>query len=392
MLQLSSRKNTPLTHQTFDGIRILRVTSNPGYPFALRDDSCLLLPMITQEIPVGFGAYLVTSADHGRPSDSYENCFTLDPALVHLTDGDVIRISNSGAIHVIYRRNANANSLLVTERCNSFCVMCSQPPRDINDDYLIDEYLAALPLIDRGTSEIGITGGEPTLLGDRFLELVVAIKANLPDTALHILTNGRNFKNPVLASRLAEIAHPDLMLGIPLYSDIPSIHDFVVQADGAFDETIEGILNLKQRRVRVEIRVVIHRYTYERLPKLAHFIARNLQFVDHVALMGLEAMGFGRTNYHDLFVDPMDYQRELLDATLILDQAAIRTSIYNHQLCVVPQEVRRFAAQSISDWKREYLASCADCDVRSNCGGFFSSVVGRQSRGIKPIRADFSVI
>jgi His-Xaa-Ser system radical SAM maturase HxsC len=263
--------------------------------------------------------------------------------------------------------------------------MCSQPPRDINDDYLIDEYLAALPLIDRGTSEIGITGGEPTLLGDRFLKLVEAIKAHLPDTALHILTNGRNFKNPALASRLAAIAHPDLMLGIPLYSDVPSIHDFVVQADGAFDETIEGILNLKQRRIRVEVRVVIHQHTYERLPKLAHFIARNLQFVDHVALMGLEAMGFGRTNYQDLFVDPVDYQRELLEATLTLDQAAIRTSIYNHQLCVVPTMVRRFATQSISDWKRDYVEECERCLVKAQCGGFFSSVIGKQSRGVSPL-------
>jgi His-Xaa-Ser system radical SAM maturase HxsC len=263
--------------------------------------------------------------------------------------------------------------------------MCSQPPRAINDDYLIDEYLLALPLIDRSTPEIGITGGEPTLLGDRFLKLVRAIKSNLPDTALHILTNGRNFSDPGLAATIAAINHPDLMLGIPLYSDVAAIHDFVVQADGAFDETIAGILNLKQRRVRVELRVVIHRYTVERLPKLAYFIARNLQFVDHVALMGLEAMGFGRTNYKTLFVDPIDYQRELLEATLILDQAAIRTSIYNHQLCVVPQAIRRFAVQSISDWKRDYVEACETCVVRSQCGGFFSSVIGKQSRGISPI-------
>ncbi len=40
--------------------------------------------------------------------------------------------------------------------------------------------------------------------------------------------------------------------------------------------TIEGILNLKRCGVRVEIRVVIHRETYKRLPELARFIARNL--------------------------------------------------------------------------------------------------------------------
>lgn len=385
MLQLSSQKNNPLSPRTFDGVRILRVTRNPSYPSALRDESCFVCSDLTNDIPFGFGAYLIDAGERLPPVCIYENCFTLDPELSYLDDGDVIRIADSGAINVIYRRHANTNSLLVTERCNSFCVMCSQPPRAINDDYLIDEYLLALPLIDRSTPEIGITGGEPTLLGDRFLKLVRAIKSNLPDTALHILTNGRNFSDPGLAAKIAAINHSDLMLGIPLYSDVAAIHDFVVQADGAFDETIEGILNLKQRRVRVELRVVIHRYTVERLPKLAYFIARNLQFVDHVALMGLEAMGFGRTNYKTLFVDPIDYQRELLEATLILDQAAIRTSIYNHQLCVVPQAIRRFAVQSISDWKRDYVEACETCVVRSQCGGFFSSVIGKQSRGISPI-------
>ena len=74
------------------------------------------------------------------------------------------------------------------------------------------------------------------------------------------------------------------MFGIPLYSDIASKHDFVVQAKGAYDETI-GILNLKAYNQKVEIRVVLHQKTYERLPQLALFIVRNLQFVDHVALM-----------------------------------------------------------------------------------------------------------
>lgn len=319
------------------------------------------------------------------PQGNHENWFALDPALSYLSEGDVIRLAESGAIYVIYRRNASSNSLLVTERCNSFCVMCSQPPRNVNDDYLIDEYLSALPLIDRSTTEIGITGGEPTLLGNRLLTLVRAIKSHLPETALHILTNGRRFSDPNLAGKIAAVGHPDLMLGIPLYSDVSAIHDFVVQADGAYDETIAGILNLKQRRVRVELRVVIHRYTAERLPKLAYFIARNLQFVDHVALMGLEAMGFGRTNYKSLFVDPIDYQQELLAATLMLDQAGVRSSIYNHQLCVVPPSIRRFATSSISDWKRDYIEECGGCSAKAHCGGFFSSVIGKQSRGISPI-------
>jgi sulfatase maturation enzyme AslB (radical SAM superfamily) len=57
---------------------------------------------------------------------------------------------------------------------------------------------------------------------------------------------------------------------------------------GAFDETVQGLLNLKRFGQRVEILIVLHKETIERLVSTCEFIARNLLFVDHVALMGLE--------------------------------------------------------------------------------------------------------
>ena len=51
------------------------------------------------------------------------------------------------------------------------------------------------------------------------------------------------------------------MAAIPVYASTDSVHDYVVQAKGAFDETILGILKLKDRGQRVEIRVVLHAVT-----------------------------------------------------------------------------------------------------------------------------------
>ena len=55
-------------------------------------------------------------------------------------------------------------------------------------------------------------------------------------------------------------------------------------------------MNLKRLGQKVEIRVVLHKQTYRRLPQLAEFLTRNLLFVNHVALMGLEITGFTRAN------------------------------------------------------------------------------------------------
>jgi His-Xaa-Ser system radical SAM maturase HxsC len=233
------------------------------------------------------------------------------------------------------------------------------------------------------TCELGITGGEPTLLGEGLLEIVRACKKYLPNTALHMLSNGRMFNYLSLCRSLAAIAHPDLMVGIPLYSDIPHRHDFIVQADGSFDQTIRGIMNLARCGVSVEIRMVLHRQSIDRLPQFARFIARNLPFVDHVALMGLEMMGFVRSNLDALWVDPVEYQAELKRAVVHLQQHAIKVSIYNHQLCVLDRDLWPCARKSISDWKNEYLNECAGCAVQDQCGGFFSSSSLRRSAHIR---------
>ena len=372
MLKLSVAGNSPLRPITCNAPAILRITTNRDYPVPLRTKACLVLDDVTDDIPKDFQFVLVRKVSQPELLPEI-NVLAINTELAYLNEGDVVKITPSGRVTTIYRRKSKANGLLVTERCNSFCVMCSQPPRDIDDDYLIDEYLDAIPLFDRSTREIGITGGEPTILGDRLFMLIDALKSYLPETAVHMLSNGRNFQNLALAQQLASRRHPDIMVGIPLYSDIPAIHDFVVQADGAFDETIRGILNLKRCGVSVELRVVIHRHTYARLPSLAHFNARNLQFVDHVALMGLELMGFAKSNLEDIWIDPFEYQHELRLATETLARARIRTSIYNHQLCLVPTAIRGFAVKSISDWKNEYMVECEGCELKPECGGFFSS-------------------
>ena len=181
-------------------------------------------------------------------------------------------------------------------------------------------------------------------------------------------------------------AIPIWCFGIPLYSDLAHRHDFVVQARHAFDQTIRGITNLGRVGVPAEIRVVIHRHTYERLPHLAQFIGRNLPFVSHVALMGLEHMGYTKMNREALWIDPLDYQSELAEAVDTLSSERIRTSIYNHQLCTLPDRLWSYAVRSISDWKNDFLEVCERCEVQEACAGFFSSGLKYPSRGIVPVR------
>jgi His-Xaa-Ser system radical SAM maturase HxsC len=365
---------------------VARLTRDRSLPVERRATELLLLsddePL--EDLPTGYAGYLL----RGAPSAALElppNAIVLPAELHHLDDGDVVRIAPAGqALAVIYRKRSPSNSLLTTERCNHFCTMCSQPPKAADDSYLVDELLRAIPLFDPATAEIGLTGGEPTLLGPRLLDVLRALRDHLPQTAVHVLSNGRRLADAAFAQAIAALGLRDLMFGIPLYADIADVHDFVVQSRGAFDETIRGILNLKRVGGQVELRFVIHRDTYERLPQFAEFVARNLLFVNHVALMGLEPIGFAKANMSSLWVDPQQYQPQLMAATRTLAAAGLNVSIYNHQLCVLERTLWPYARRSISDWKNEYIAQCEPCALRQECGGFFSSAVTKHSAHIQP--------
>ena len=90
--------------------------------------------------------------------------------------------------------NSNDNALFITSQCNNRCVMCCQPPLLRNDlDGYFQKNMALIDSAPRELRSLGITGGEPTLLGDRLFELLRHIRLKLPETEIHLLTNGRAF-------------------------------------------------------------------------------------------------------------------------------------------------------------------------------------------------------
>jgi len=387
LTMLKLRGKIEVVNKTWHEPRLLTVTANSSLPNVLRKKHVLLQDK--DSLPIeGFAATILRQSSD-QPSELSargENLYIVGKDYDYLGDGDVVRLNPIGnSISSLYRRESNHNTVLLTERCNNYCLMCSQPPKDVDDSWIMDDAFELINLIPMQTQSLGFSGGEPTLYGSRFIELMRHVKNQLPTTSLDVLSNGRGFKDEEFARALGRVAHPDLMIGIPVYSDDPVRHDYIVQAQGAFDETIRGILNLKRFGQKVEIRIVIHRETLPRLVQTCEFIARNLVFVDHVALMGLEITGFTRANLGLLWADPADYKDTLSEAVSVLNSYGINTSVYNHQLCTINADVLPNYRRSISDWKNEYIDKCNSCSRKAECGGFFSSAVQyRHSDHITP--------
>jgi His-Xaa-Ser system radical SAM maturase HxsC len=291
-----------------------------------------------------------------------------------LEEGDIAHIFPNGNIHTVFRAHSLDNSLFTTDQCNSNCLMCSQPPKKVNDiEYLFDLNCQIIQLMPQTTEIVGVTGGEPTLMKDRLFEMLGLLNDMHPECLVHILSNGRAFASQFFLEQYIDVSRWTHIWGIPLYSDFYADHDYIVQAEGAFNQTVQGIYNLAKVDARIELRVVLHRLSISRLPQLARFISQNLPFVERVAFMGLEYIGYTPFNDQLLWIDPLDYQTVLSEVVELLDINGINVSIYNLPLCLLPAPLRRFATKSISDWKREYLPECNKCILKMDCGGVFGT-------------------
>jgi His-Xaa-Ser system radical SAM maturase HxsC len=187
-----------------------------------------------------------------------------------------------------------------------------------------------------------------------------------------------------MAERLGELDYRRLMLGIPVYADYYQVHDYIVQAENAFYQTILGLHNLARYNQRLEVRVVLHKQSIPRLTRLAKYIYKNLPFVEHVTFMGLEYVGYTPHNIEKLWIDPYDYQDELGESVEFLAGQGMHVSIYNTPLCVLPERLWKFARKSISDWKNDYLPECSSCLKLNECGGLFTWNLKKHSNQIRP--------
>ena len=117
-----------------------------------------------------------TITDNGKPY-----CVVNDITDFH--EGDIVVINKQGEIIFVYEIESNHNAIMATERCNHRCIMCPQPPI-LQEKDKTPFNLKLISLFDKHTQEIGITGGEPTLIGDNLFVLINHIKKELPKTCL----------------------------------------------------------------------------------------------------------------------------------------------------------------------------------------------------------------
>ncbi|MCS4330093.1 His-Xaa-Ser system radical SAM maturase HxsC, partial [Klebsiella pneumoniae] len=106
---------------------------------------------------------------------------------------------------------------------------------------------------------------------------------NSPDTALHVLTNGRKFSDINFTQEMAKRSKKiKITFGIPLYSLRPLVHDHLVGNDGAFNETVKGLINAGNSGINIELRVIPTLANYTELDDIVEFVGRVFSNINQI--------------------------------------------------------------------------------------------------------------
>ena len=98
--------------------------------------------------------------------------------------------------------------------------------------------------------------------------------------------------------------------------------------------------------------------------------------------MGMETHGMAEKNLSDVWIEPIEYMTELREAVLYLHMRQLNVVVYNLPYCILDEELRAFSADSISEWKKIFLAECKNCQWSDKCAGAFATSV-KIPKGIK---------
>lgn len=335
----------------------------------------------------GYKGYIFESKPQNINLEKINYCYNIKEYQT-LLDYDVVEIINNKMIKVLYRDDSEDNAIVVTNQCNSNCIMCpdSDAVRNTKENPDIKKLLEQVRCIPDDTKHITITGGEPGLLKEDLLELLEECKTCLPNTEFLLLTNGRIFSNMDFTNRVKESIPNDIRIAIPIYADNEKSHDEITRAKGSFRQAIIGIKKLIEKNIDIEIRIVVLKENYQNLEKIANFVVREIPQVKIVNIMALEMTGNAYKNREQVWINFEEVKEYLYKACITIIKAGIITNLYNFPLCNLDERLYSIAHKSITDYKIRYKEQCEECLAKENCGGFFNSTINVKEIEVKPIK------
>jgi MoaA/NifB/PqqE/SkfB family radical SAM enzyme len=150
--------------------------------------------------------------------------------------------------------------------CNNKCRFCVQGRKREKYGRRDFKELAGILEKNRARCEgVVFTGGEPSLHPD--IVDLVAKASGLNYPSIQIQTNGRMFAYMKFAKKMSRAGASEFSPA--LHGHIAELHDYLTTVPGSYEQTVQGIQNLKELGHTVVTNSVITRSNFRHLPELA---------------------------------------------------------------------------------------------------------------------------
>ena len=308
--------------------------------------------------------------------------------IAELHDFDIVEISDSGILYRAFANNEGDTTVFLGAKCNSNCIMCPASDRERKKgfSYSRESLMKYLHYLPADLEYIVMTGGEPTMQTELFLEALDKVAEKFPYTQVLLLTNGRSLSDKWLYEQVVARHPANFRIAIPIHGANAELHDYITQAEGSFSQTILGLQRLMDSNIKTEIRVVVTKTNCDDLVNIAKLIADKFHRVYCINFIGLEPRGNCARNFKDVYINHRDSFLKSKPAIEFLISKGYDVGLYNYPLCAVDRDFWPLAAKSISGYKNVYHPDCQTCAVKQICGGFFTGTMSIAKPEVIPVQ------
>ncbi len=148
----------------------------------------------------------------------------------------------------------------ITYRCNHLCSFCYNSP-DGNKELTTPQIFEALQKVSEfGVLYMTLTGGEPLCHKDFFK---IAREARRLGMALRIYSNGYLLASMDMARKVRELNPMEVEISI--HGSRPETHEALTRIKGSFLKTVQGVRNLRELGIKVQLKTPITRLNQNEL-------------------------------------------------------------------------------------------------------------------------------
>ncbi len=254
---------------------------------------------------------------------------------------------------------------------------------------------------ESGARHITFLGGEPTV-HKRFLELVAFAKS-VGFEEIYITTNGRKFADANFAQQAMDAGLTRITFSLHGHNE--QLHNHITQTNGAFEQTIEGMENVRSLGVPFDITTVICKSNMTSLADIYRF-ERSLS-PRRIMWALVRPIGAAFDNFDEIVPRLSDLKEPLHEALSLAQTDKAALTVANVPMCILTpfigfadeiywqedsailREIRKFAAvhgmqithASYRVNREHYKVKpriCAKCAYIGVCAGLFKEYFERR--------------